>query len=122
MSWSAHIDLEWGGEERRFALRIRELQALEDAVGGGPLEIWQRLRRGTWRVADIRSVIRYGLEGGGVPPNDAGKLVERYVDQRPLMESVPVAMLVLGTALWIPDDVQGKQEAEGEAAGGSLSA
>lgn len=122
MTWTASVDLQWGGEERRFSLRLAQLQALEDATGCGPLEVWRRLRTGSWRVAEVRAVVRFGLEGAGVSPNEAARLVERYVDQRPLMESVPPAMLILAAALWMPEDLQGKAEADGETTGASPSA
>ncbi len=107
-TWDAAIDLDWGGERRRFRLGIGELVALQDRVAAGPVEILNRLRDQTWRVADLKETIRLGLEGGGLAPGEAAALVRRYVEGRPLMESVPVAMVVLASALFTPDDLPGK--------------
>ena len=44
------------------------------------------LRRDRWFLGDVREVIRFGLEGSGMKPKDAARLVETYVDQQPTDE------------------------------------
>lgn len=113
-AWDATIDLEWGGETRRFRLGLAELVALQDRTDAGPVELLTRIRDQRWRVADLRETVRLGLEGGGASPAEAASLVRRYVEGRPLMESVPVAMLVLAAALYTPEDLPAGKPAGGE--------
>jgi hypothetical protein len=58
-------------------------------VGGGPV-----------RIRDVAEVIRCGAIGGGLAPLDAKRLVESYVDGRPLSETAEVAWAILTAAVW----------------------
>lgn len=98
---------------------------LEEKCGCGLLAILRRLNDDS-RVHDYREPVRLGLIGGGLSPSEALKLVVRYVDTRPAMESVPVARAIVMAALVgvAGDDVVGKGEAERattEAAGSTAS-
>lgn len=118
MSRLAIVDLEFGGEERQFRLGVGELARLQEKTGVGPYELHLRLLHGSWRCDDIRETIRLGLIGGGAPPEDAARLVRDHVDERPRMEPLPIAQVVLGVALYgVEDEQPGKsQGAEGAAA------
>lgn len=106
------ITLAWGDDEYPFRLAIGELQELERKTDAGPLELYDRLIARKWHVADLREIHRNGLIGGGMAPPDAMKLVRRYVDERPLMESVSTAQAILLSALLGPPDDSKKAEAE----------
>ena len=113
MSADGSIEITWADDQHRFRLPIGGLRELQDKTNAGPAEILERFRAGTWRVDDVREVIRIGLIGGGKQPTASLSLVIRYVDGRPLMESVPVAFSVLAAALiGVPDDQPGKAEPE----------
>jgi hypothetical protein len=99
MSGLGQISLTWGPGEYTFRLRIKELIELDEIVGAGPQFILQALSDGTWRVAMVRETVRLGLIGGGLKPTEASKLVVRYVDERPLLESVMHAQAILAAAL-----------------------
>lgn len=85
-------------DEMSFALGFR--QGSEDPVfvGGG-----------TARIKDIYEIIRCAAIGGGerydgeakatVSPLDAKRLVDDYVDGRPLEETLPVAHAILHAAV-----------------------
>lgn len=107
------VELTWAGGEHTFALRIEHLRALQDRCDAGPAWVLARLGSGQWLVNDIIDTIRLGLEGGGMPKDDARKLVKKYVENEPLTLSVLTARAVLMSALYgNPDDPVG--EAKGE--------
>ena len=62
---------------------------------------------------DVREILRLGLIGGGMKPFEALAMVKRYVEERPLLESMLVAAAVMQAALaGVPDDPVGKPQAE----------
>jgi hypothetical protein len=113
---SGHIEEDFGGEIRRFCVRIGELRKIQDRSGAGPAQIAERLARcvttyttnpqatplqlvslglGDWRVDDIREPIFQGLIGAGMNPNLAGKLIREWVDERGFRGLVENAGLAL---------------------------
>lgn len=110
------VELEWGDGDQVFNIaKIKECLELEEKCGDcGIFEIFNRITEGKARLNDIRETIRLGLIGGGKTPVQALVLVKRYVDDRPLIESLPVARTILMAALvGVPgDEVGKKQEAE----------
>lgn len=122
MSADASLTMDWGDGEHRFRLAIGQLRELQDKCGAGPAEILRRITDGTWRIDDLRETLRLGLIGGGMQPVKALVLVQRYVDVRPLMESVPPAQSVLLAALVGPPGPQpGKEGRRRRRTGGSPS-
>ena len=114
MSADATIELRWADGDHRFRLPLGQLRELQDKCGAGPLRIAHRLRGDDWLVDDVREPIRLGLIGAGMKPTEALTLVLRYVDARPLYESVLTALAVLSAALFgVPEDqpAPGKEEA-----------
>lgn len=99
MSRAAEIELEWADGKHLFRLAIGQLRELQEKTNAGPNELFNRLGEQTWRVDDIRETIRLGLIGGGAAPERALGLTGRYVDERPLLENVPVARAILLAAL-----------------------
>lgn len=104
MSRSGDVTFLWGDGEHTFRLGIKQLRELQEKCDAGPAHILARLRTGEWRIDDARETLRLGLIGAGLKAEEALKLVLRYVDDRPLMESVQPAMVVLITALYGPAD------------------
>lgn len=125
MSRDASISVAWGDGEHRFRLAIGQLRELQEKADAGPAEILDRLSSGRWRINDVRETVRLGLIGGGMSPPEAHKLTVRYVDDRPWLESVPIAQAVLMAALiGVPEEPVGKEaaaEAETEATDASPS-
>lgn len=112
MSKDASISFAWADGEHRFRLPLGQLRELQDKCDAGPPAIMARLNTDTWRVDDIRETIRLGLIGGGMSPSEAYRKVARYVDERPLMENVVPARLILMAALiGDPSETVGKPEA-----------
>lgn len=122
-------EITWAGGEHAFDLKIEHLRALQDRCDAGPEWILNRLATKQWHVNDVVDTIRLGLEGGGVEKAEARKIVQRYVEDRPLTLSVLTAQAVLMLALYgDPDDQPGEADAgeekptltrDQEASGGS---
>jgi hypothetical protein len=124
MSRSAEISLPFGDDHRNFRLGLKELQKLQercaDKVLGerGPFQILQALIGGTWRMEDVVETIRLGLIGGGMKPEDAGKLItERFEDRVGLYEHALTAAAILRAAMIGPEDdkLEGGKDPPGEA-------
>jgi hypothetical protein len=113
MSADASKTFEWADGEYKFRLAIGQLRELQDKTGVGPYALLSRVIDGTWKVDDLREVIRLGLIGGGLEPLKALSLVKNYVEGRPLMESLTPVKVILAAALFgDPDDPVGKKEPE----------
>lgn len=96
---SAKVSFAWADGTYDFRLGLSELRALQEKTECGPLVLWRRILAGEWRVDDLGWTIQYGLEGGGLKPMEASKLRARYVDERPLLESIEPASKILEAAL-----------------------
>ena len=105
----------WGDGEHKFNVaKIRCILELEEKCGVGVSEIYSRITNGKWKFNDIRETLRLGLIGGGMNPDQALKLIQRYVDDRPWMENLLPAQAVLIAAMVgvTGDDVGKKAETE----------
>ncbi|MFG1465263.1 gene transfer agent family protein [Xanthobacter sp. DSM 24535] len=100
----AALTRDWGDGTHTFRLPIDQLLELQHLCDAGPAEIYERLLHRKWRVQDLREIVRLGLIGGGMDPLEALARIKRYVESRPLMESVPLALEILGMALIGPEE------------------
>jgi hypothetical protein len=104
----------WGDGTYVFRLPWGALRELEDKRKCGAPEILLRIMNLRPWVDDIREIIRLGLiHGGGVKPTEALTLVDRYVENRPLFESAPLAQDILSIVL-IPPPSEKKSQDEDE--------
>jgi hypothetical protein len=107
----------FGGDDRTFAMPWRELIELQEARDCGPAIVLARLFVGEWRLEDVREVIRLGLQGGGMTPAEATKLVKIHVEGHP--ENIggedgllKLAVAILSAALdGAPDEPLGETSA-----------
>ena len=104
MSRNAQVTFGWADGDHTFRLGIKELEELQEKTDCGPLFLLNRILRNEWRVGDLRETIRLGLVGGGLDPFKAIELVKRYVDDRPLAESIEPAKAILTVAILGPAD------------------
>lgn len=123
----ADLTLEWADGEYAFALRAKEIEAIEAECwnpatgkpGIGLGAIWQRVMGGDWYFTDLRNIIRHGLIGGGMGAVDASRMCKTYVDGVPISTMSPdatkpdcpllVAQAVLAAAvIGVEDDGGGK--------------
>lgn len=115
MTRSANISLTWADGEHEFRLPIGKLRELQELCDAGPPVVAQRLASGTWKVEDIRETLRLGLIGGGMAPGAALSRIQRYVDERPLLENVKAAQAVILAALVGVDEEPVGEEAAAKA-------
>ncbi len=95
------IELDWGGGTHTFRLGLAEIEELEAACDMSVFLLFANMNATTpsARLKHYSETIRLGLVGGGMKPVDARLLVTRYVDDRPLHESVALAEAILLAAL-----------------------
>ena len=111
MSADAKITQAWADGEYDFRLGLGEIRELEDKCNAGICEILQNLQIGKWRFDNLRETIRLGLIGAGMPPVDALKLIKRYFDDKPLLQSIPLACKIIeAVLLGVPDDQIKKEQ------------
>lgn len=105
------VTMPFGDGVYAFRLGIGEWRELQEKCNCGPQELFERILLRRWKVDDLREAIRLGLIGGGTSPVEALKLVARYVDKRPLLETVPLACDVIAASLKGPAEEQPPGEA-----------
>jgi hypothetical protein len=106
-----HVVEFFGDGEHRLELPLPIMRELETKLASGPMEVFNRIRSGTFRADDIRETIRLGLVGGGATPSVAGRLVGTYFDKAPIAEYAPIALDVLLAALYGVDPAPAETEA-----------
>jgi hypothetical protein len=119
MSRHAEIVRDFGDGTYRFRLGLGQLRELEEKRNAAAPAIFMRVSTGSFWTEDMRETIRLGLIGGeDVTPVQALKLVQRYVDDRPLFEWMQLATEILHAALIGPpadadaDKKKGKETEE----------
>ncbi len=116
MSRDAALVSDFGDGTYTFRLAWGQLSGLQESCDAGPYVIRDRLYTGTWRLNDIRETIRYGLIGGGLTPIAALNLVREYVEGRPPIENLPLALAVLSAGLMgAPEEKVGETQAANQA-------
>lgn len=106
------ITREWGDGDYQFRLAYGQWLELDQLLGVGPMALYRRLINSQWKANDLREIIRLGLIGGGCDPLKALRLVKVYVEDRPLLESVEIAALIMEAGLVVPDGARKPGEAE----------
>lgn len=109
------VVVQWGDQEHAFDVQpLKWMRELQTKTGFGPLKLLSRLKAGEWNLDEVRHVLRIGLLGAMDKPNDAeaNKVMAVQFDNRPLMESVPLAIVVLGAGLYGGSEPAKKDEAK----------
>lgn len=106
-----------------FRLAYGQWLELQETLNCGPLELYTSMLRHNWRVQYVREIIRISLIGGGMGPPQALRLVKNYVEDRPIIESVQLALEILSASLSLPEgtDAPGEDEAPKTDSTGSTS-
>lgn len=108
----ARVSFDWADGTYSFRLAWGQLAELQEKCDAGPYIVLQRLHSGAWRVEDISNIIRLGLIGGGMEASPALKIARRYVEERPPMENLIPAQVILSAALMgAPDEPAGEDDA-----------
>lgn len=115
MSRAAAVQLDFAGEERRFALPIGRLRAVQEKVDCGPMELLRRYAADEWRVDDVREVLFQGLVGGGTDSPTATTLMRQHFDDLPLKPFVMLAqVVVMAVVVGVEDEPLGEPKGEVE--------
>jgi hypothetical protein len=85
----------FAGKRRIFRLRLGEIEELETRCAAGVGAIYVRIATNQHKFADVRETIRLAMIGGGAIPSEADHIVERYVDDTPLVETFQLASDIL---------------------------
>lgn len=81
----------------------------------GPQYALNVIASGRWTVKLLGDVVFAGLVDGGMKPEAARRIRERWVDNRPWGEAAPLAQLILQAGVvGVPDEPPGKPEGEAE--------
>lgn len=91
-------------------LGVSEPLAMESAL---PMAIYNRIGKGNPIPGEVPEIIFQALIGGGMAPRDAAPLRKRYGDDRPLLESIPVAQAVILHSLMGPSEAEPKKAEAG---------
>lgn len=112
------VTLPFADGEYRFRLGWGQLAELQEKCNAGPYIILNRLVTLEARTYDISETIRLGLIGGGQDPFAALTLVRRYVEERPISETIVIAQQIMASAVvGAPEEeVEKKSEAPAPAA------
>ncbi|QND51531.1 gene transfer agent family protein [Phyllobacterium sp. 628] len=100
----AKINQPFGDGHYDFQFGWPEALEWEEKTGRSLFNAFNAMHRnGLYLIADIKEIIRLALIGGGTKPVDALKLVERYVEKRPLSENMSLALMILEAAFFGTD-------------------
>lgn len=122
------IELTWADGDYTFRLPLERIDELETKTEMSVFVLYASMasKIPLARAKHYSETIRLGLIGGGMDPVKALTLVRRYVEERPLHESVAVAEAILRAAIervhspGLGDEPSG--EAEAPKSPGSTSA
>ncbi|SIT11028.1 gene transfer agent family protein [Paracoccus saliphilus] len=99
----------FGDGERNFTLTDPIVIELERLTSTGVGNLFLRLTRGDFRLSDLIEIIRLGMIGADTNPEEAARLIETYARNRPIAETLPLAMDILA-ARWGGDDEEGNAD------------
>jgi hypothetical protein len=125
MSADGSVELFFGDGTHRFRLAIGQFRELQEKVNGrrilvgappiGPATLLEALQTNNAWPDDMRDVLRLGLVGGGMKPQEAHRLLLNNFDDKPPQSIGPTVFLILLAALvGVPEDeiVSKKNESE----------
>jgi hypothetical protein len=106
----------FANEERSFCIGLGQIKALEKETNIGYYALYELLNFMRHSIDHIMIIIRLALVGGGMQPNEAQTLVYKEISSQPFMTYLPLARLILKTAIWGGDEVatvnEGKPQEE----------
>ncbi len=95
----------FGDNEYIFALTWPGAQEWEEKTGRSLYQTFDAMvATKTGYVSDVKEIIRISLIGGGMAPAEAFRLVKQYVENRPLSESLPIALAAAEAFIFGTDD------------------
>lgn len=99
------VELTFADADYVFRLPLKRIAELEDKCNAPIGTIWKRVcLTADYKAEDLTQTVRLGLIGGGMDPQDARKLIERYCDEWPLAVWHGHAVAILGACVEGYDD------------------
>jgi hypothetical protein len=106
-------DLPIGPDLHTVKFGVGEAEFIQERHDMGPQYALNVIAAGRWSVKLLGDVVFAGLTGGGMKPENARRIRERWVDNRPWGEAAPLAQLILQAGvIGVPDEPPGKPEGE----------
>jgi hypothetical protein len=106
-------DIPIGPDLHTVKFGVGEAEFIQERHDMGPQYALNIIAAGRWTVKLLGDVVFAGLTGGGMKPEDARRIRERWVDNRPWGEAAPLAQLILQAGVvGVPDEPPGKVEGE----------
>jgi len=102
----------WADGQHVFNLDNERAREFEEKNNRSLYATMANMTHGSWRIEDVREVIRLALIGGGAPPSAALMLVSNYVEKRPLAENTTLAVRILEAAFFGQEKAPGSVERE----------
>ncbi|ACF02473.1 conserved hypothetical protein [Rhodopseudomonas palustris TIE-1] len=84
----------FGDGEHDFRLTAPLILELERKTGCGIAVLFQRLFHRSFSLTDLHEIIRCALIGGGTDPRRADQLIATYAVDRPISETLPIAIAI----------------------------
>lgn len=85
----------FGTADHAFCLTDDMVIELERITDTGIGAFYQRMVAMHFKAADLAEIIRLGLIGAGMHPQQAMQLVQTYAHNRPMSETFPLALDIL---------------------------
>lgn len=85
----------FGTAEHPFCLTDNMITELERITDTGIGAFYQRVIAMHFKAADLGEIIRLGLIGAGMHPQEAMQLTATYAHNRPMSETFPLALDIL---------------------------
>ena len=85
----------FGTADHDFTLTDDMITELERLTDTGIGAFYQRVVAMHFRAADLAEIIRLGLIGAGMHPQEAMQLTDTYARNRPMSETFPLALDIL---------------------------
>ncbi len=108
----AEITIPFGDGEQTFRLDYKLASAWEKENGSLMANFRYMLSSKSLTLSDARSIIHMGLVGAGQTPSAATAVVTKWVEDRPLGESLPTVLAILEAFLFGADGSPAKVAAQ----------
>jgi hypothetical protein len=110
-------DVPIGPDVYTLKFGVGEAEFIQERHDMGPQYALTVIGAGRWTVKLLVDIVFAGLTGGGLKPETARRIADRWVAKRPWGEAAPLAQIILQAGvIGVPDEPPGKSEGEAETA------
>ncbi|MGN7960891.1 gene transfer agent family protein [Brucella sp. 22210] len=98
-----------GDSERSLKILPEHIEELEKLTGAAIGVLYGRVMSAQFHFADLLTIVRLGLIGGGMDDREAWNLTDTYVKTRPVMQTLPIALDLI-EQIWSGETVSGDEQ------------